>query len=46
MREGAAGADELGRRTGLGAGELAAALTELELAGAVHVEDGIYRASG
>ena len=46
VREGAAGADELGRRTGLGAGELAAALTELELAGAVQVEDGIYRASG
>jgi DNA processing protein len=46
VREGAAGADELSRTTGLSAGELAAALTELELAGAVHVQDGIYRASG
>jgi DNA processing protein len=46
VREGAAGADELARVTGLGAGELAAALTELELAGAVVVAEGIYRASG
>ena len=44
VQEGAAGADELARATGLGAGELAAALTELELAGAVQVEEGIYRA--
>ena len=43
VREGAAGADELARATGLGAGELAAALTELELAGAVQVEEGVYR---
>ena len=46
VREGAVAADELARSTGLPAGELAAALTELELAGLVHVEDGIYRAGG
>ena len=46
IREGAAGADELARATGLGAGELAAALSELELAGATEMEEGIYRASG
>ena len=45
VREGATGADELARATGLGAGELAAALTELELAGAVQVDEGVYRAS-
>ena len=44
VREGAAGADELARATGLGAGELAAVLTELELAGALAQEEGIYRA--
>lgn len=44
VREGAAGADELARATGLGAGELAAALTELELAGVVTEEEGSYRA--
>ena len=44
VREGAAAADELARATGLGAGELAAALTELELAGAVTQDEGIYRA--
>jgi DNA processing protein len=44
VREGATGADELARTTGLGAGELAAVLTELELAGAVSLEEGIYRA--
>ena len=44
VRESAAGADELGRATGLGAGELAVALTELELAGAVTHEEGVYRA--
>lgn len=44
VREGAAGADELARATGLSAGELAAALTELELVGAVAAEDGLYRA--
>ncbi|MCP9487267.1 MAG: DNA-processing protein DprA [Gaiellaceae bacterium MAG52_C11] len=46
VRESAASADELGRATGLGAGELAGVLTELELAGAVIVEEGIVRASG
>ena len=46
VREGAAGADELARVTGLGAGELAAILTELELAGKVSQEEGVYRACG
>jgi DNA processing protein len=46
VREAAAGADELARATALAAGELAAALTELELAGLVEVENGIYRACG
>ena len=45
IRERAAGADELTRLTGLPAGELAVALTELELAGAVREEDGVYRAA-
>ena len=45
IRVGAAGADELCRATGLSAGELAAVLTELELAGAVSEEDGVYRAA-
>ena len=44
IRDGAAGADELARATGLSAGELAVALTELELAGAVAEQEGIYRA--
>ena len=43
VREAAAGADELGRATGLSAEELAVALTELELAGAVVEEGGVYR---
>jgi DNA processing protein len=43
VRERAVGADELTRATGLSAGELAAALTELELAGIVTEEEGIYR---
>ncbi|MGB2875264.1 MAG: DNA-processing protein DprA [Gaiellaceae bacterium] len=38
-----AGADELGRATGLDATALAAALAELELAGAVAEADGLYR---
>jgi DNA processing protein len=46
VREGAAAADEIARATGLGAGQLAATLTELELAGAVTQEEGIYRACG
>ncbi|MGH3073129.1 MAG: DNA-processing protein DprA [Gaiellaceae bacterium] len=45
VRDGAAGADELARATGLAAGEVAVALTELELAGAVTEEDGVYRAA-
>ena len=44
VREAAAGADELARATGLAAEELAVALTELELAGAVTEEGGVYRA--
>ena len=43
VREAAAGADELARATGLAAEELAVALTELELAGAVTEEGGVYR---
>ena len=43
--EAAAGADELARSTGLSAEQLAVALTELELAGVVMEEDGVYRAS-
>ncbi|MGI9112917.1 MAG: DNA-processing protein DprA [Gaiellaceae bacterium] len=43
--EAASSADELVRATGLGAGELAGILTELELAGAVTVEEGIVRAA-
>ena len=39
-----AGVDELARATGLPAAELAAALTELELAGLASGSDGIYRA--
>jgi predicted Rossmann fold nucleotide-binding protein DprA/Smf involved in DNA uptake len=45
VQEGAASADELARVIGLEAGELAAALTELELVGAVQAEEGVYRAS-
>jgi DNA processing protein len=45
VQESALGADELCRVTGLAAGELAVALTELELAGAVKEEDGVYRAA-
>ena len=43
IREAAAGADELARATGLPAEELAVALTELELVGAVIEEGGVYR---
>jgi DNA processing protein len=43
LREGAASADELARATSLPAGELGAALMELELAGAVSEGEGIYR---
>jgi len=45
LREFAAGADELQRSTGLEAGALAAALTELELAGAAVQDGGVFRAS-
>jgi DNA processing protein len=38
-----ASADELGRKTGLAADEIARALVELELAGRVAVHDGVYR---
>ena len=38
-----ASADELVRRTGLGAGEVAQALVELELEGRVAVYEGVYR---
>jgi DNA processing protein len=45
LARGAARADELARETGLGAGEVSAALTELELAGAALEEAGVYRAA-
>ena len=43
VADSALGADELGRHTGLGPGELAAALAELELLGLVRQADGLYR---
>ena len=43
LAEEPAGADELGRVTGLDAAALATALAELELAGAAAEADGIYR---
>jgi DNA processing protein len=43
LAEQPAGADELGRRTGLPPGELAAVLIQLELAGRVSVGEGVYR---
>jgi DNA processing protein len=46
LRDFAAGADELQRSTGLRTAALAAALTELELVGAVTQEGGVYRAAG
>ena len=45
VRAASAGADELTHATGLSAGELAVALTELELDGLVKEEDGVYRAA-
>ena len=45
VRAASAGADELTRTTGLSAGELAVVLTELELAGLVNEEEGVYRAA-
>lgn len=44
LRDGAASADELARATGLEAGALASALTELELAGAAVEAGGVFRA--
>jgi DNA processing protein len=46
LRDSASGADQLQRSTGLDAGALAAALTELELAGAAIQDGGVFRASG
>jgi DNA processing protein len=43
LRDEPASADELARKTGLRAGELGAALAELELAGAVSEGEGVYR---
>ena len=43
VRAAATTADELARATGLPPGELAAAVTELELAGVVTVEEGVVR---
>jgi DNA processing protein len=40
-----ASADELVRRTGMGADEVARALVELELEGRVAVHDGVYRST-
>jgi DNA processing protein len=45
LRDGAASADELARATGLEAGALASALTELELAGAAVAAGGLFRAN-
>ena len=45
LREGPASADELARTTGLDAGALASALTELELAGCAVAGGGVYRAN-
>jgi DNA processing protein len=44
LRDGPASADELARATGLEAGALASALTELELAGAAVEAGGVFRA--
>ena len=45
LREGALTADELVRAAGIDPGDGAATLMELELAGQVVVEDGLYRAA-
>jgi DNA processing protein len=45
LRDSAAGADELSRETGLAAGVLAAALSELEVAGLIVEAAGVYRAA-
>ena len=44
LRDGPASADELARATGLDAGALSSALTELELAGCAVAGGGVYRA--
>ena len=46
LRDGSGGADELARATGLDAAELAAALDELELAGARRAGGGGDRRAG
>jgi DNA processing protein len=46
IRDGPTSPDELARATGLDAGRLAAALTELELSGLVSIHEGICRAAG
>ena len=43
LDDGTATADEIARATGLGAGEVAAALVELELAGCLACDGGVYR---
>jgi DNA processing protein len=45
VRDGPVGVDELARATGIDAGRLATALTELELAGLVVQREGVYRAN-
>ena len=45
LRDGPASADELAHATGLEAGALASALTELELAGCAVAGEGVYRAN-
>ena len=45
LRDAAAGADELVRATGLDARSVAAALTQLELAGAIAESSGVYRSA-
>jgi DNA processing protein len=45
LGEGALTGDELVRRSGIDAGDAAAALVELELARRIALEDGVYRAS-
>jgi DNA processing protein len=45
VRDGAAAADELARAVGVGAARLAVALSELELAGLVSLDEGVYRAA-
>jgi DNA processing protein len=45
VRDGPCGLDELGRRAGLDAVRLAVVVAELELAGAVSSDGGVYRAA-